>query len=145
MATAHEAEAILIENLRLRHTDLATLLNDCSTHWGFEDPIYRFYHQSYKVYALQGQTTRIVEALRALVPERPLSEWFKTIVAEGTGRTLTTQANREWLRETRPIVEAFFHARYFLEMAVRYAELEEPPEILPSGYAALLYLYRLRC
>ena len=45
---------------------------------------------------------------------------------------------------TRPIVEAFFHARYFVEMAVRYARLDEPPSLLPSGYAALLCLYGLR-
>jgi hypothetical protein len=42
------------------------------------------------------------------------------------------------------MVEAFFHARFFLEMAVRYAHLEQPPNPLPSGYAALLYLYDLR-
>jgi hypothetical protein len=45
---------------------------------------------------------------------------------------------------TRPIVEAFFHAGFFLEMAVRYAKLETPPRPLPSGYAALLHLYQLR-
>jgi hypothetical protein len=39
---------------------------------------------------------------------------------------------------TRPILEAFFHAWFFLEMAVRYADLEKPPQILPSGYVALL-------
>jgi hypothetical protein len=38
------------------------------------------------------------------------------------------------------MVEAFFHARFFLEMAVRYAHLEQPPNPLPSGYAGLLYL-----
>jgi hypothetical protein len=42
------------------------------------------------------------------------------------------------------VVEAFFHARYFLEMAVRYAHLDSPPSLLPSGYAALLCLYQLR-
>ena len=52
--------------------------------------------------------------------------------------------NANWTVVTRPIVEAFFHARYFLEMAVRYSTLEEPPMPLPSGYAALLYLYGLR-
>ena len=31
-----------------------------------------------------------------------------------------------------------------LEMAVRYSNLPEPPSPLPSGYAALLYLYGLR-
>ena len=53
--------------------------------------------------------------------------------------------NKEWLRHTRPIIEAFFHAKFFLEMAVKYGkELEECPEILPSGWAALLYFYNLR-
>jgi hypothetical protein len=49
------------------------------------------------------------------------------------------------LKETRPIIEAFFHARYMLEMAVSYGkELERPPSVLPSGWAALLYLFDLR-
>ena len=52
--------------------------------------------------------------------------------------------NRDWTRATRPLIEAFFHARFFLEMASRYDTLEKPPGLLPSGYAALLYLYGLR-
>jgi hypothetical protein len=43
------------------------------------------------------------------------------------------------------MLEAFWHARFFVEMAVKYGrELEEPPSTLPSGWAALLYLYDLR-
>lgn len=39
----------------------------------------------------------------------------------------------------------FFHARFFLEMVCRYGrELDEPPAMLPSGWAAVLYLYRMR-
>ena len=52
--------------------------------------------------------------------------------------------NTIWNHHTRPILEAFFHARFFLEMAVRYADLPVPPNPLPSGWAALLYLYELR-
>jgi hypothetical protein len=53
--------------------------------------------------------------------------------------------NDRWLSETRPIIEAFFHARYFLEMAVHYGQaLDKPPNAMPSGWAALLYLYNLR-
>jgi hypothetical protein len=53
--------------------------------------------------------------------------------------------NRRWLEATRPIVEAFFHARYFLDMACKYGELlDAPPNLLPSGWASLLYLYDLR-
>ncbi len=115
-----------------------------SDHWGFEDPIYRFYHQSLEVYDLQAQTREMVRVLEALAPGRTLHPGFLEIIEEGTGRDFEPGHNADWARITRPIVEAFLHARYFLEMAVRYAHLEEPPSPLPSGYAALLELYGLR-
>jgi len=52
--------------------------------------------------------------------------------------------NKEWERHTRPMLEAFTHAKFMVEMAVRYADLPEPPVTMPSGWAALLYLYDLR-
>lgn len=53
--------------------------------------------------------------------------------------------NDNWLAATRPIVEAFFDARYFLEMASKYVrELKEGPDAMPSGWAAVLYLFNLR-
>jgi hypothetical protein len=67
------------------------------------------------------------------------------IVAEGTGKTFANEDNEDWLAVTRPILEAFFHARYFLEMAVKYGRtLESPPRAMPSGWAALLYLFNLK-
>lgn len=83
-------------------------------------------------------------ALLQLMPGRSLNSWFTSIVARGTGRTFAMTDNSTWTEMTGPIVEAFFHARYFLEMAVRYSTLDAPPRPLPSGYAALLYLYNLR-
>ena len=80
----------------------------------------------------------------SLLPDRPLNHTFVDIVREGTGRTFTLADNERWREVTGPIVEAFLHARFFLEMAVRYATLDGPPSPLPSGYAALLYLYQLR-
>ncbi|MGH7858699.1 MAG: hypothetical protein ACREQY_15345 [Candidatus Binatia bacterium] len=138
------AELALLEELRRAKPALGALLEASSDHWGYEDPIYRFYHQSFKVYGLQAQTLAILERLRALAPARPLDRWFEEIVAAGTGRQLVPAENARWAEATRPILEAFFHARYFLEMAVRYADLEAPPRPLPSGYAALLCLYGLR-
>lgn len=124
---------------------LEELLAEHSSHWGFEDPVYRFYHQSFKVYDLQQSTASIVEALQALAPDRTLNAWFMTIVQAGTDKRFEMEHNARWLEETRPIVEAFFHARYFLEMAVRYGrELDAPPTLLPSGWAALLYVFNLR-
>jgi hypothetical protein len=42
------------------------------------------------------------------------------------------------------MIEAFFHALYFLEMMVKYGRiLASPPRVLPSGWAAVLTLYGL--
>jgi len=138
-----EAEVALLGRLRERRAALAELLARSSDHWGFEDPVYRFYHQSFKVYHVQETTKSIVAALGDLAPQRPMNEWFLEILALGTGHEFTLEHNSRWTEVTRPILEAFFHARFFLEMAVRYSTLDSPPRPLPSGYAALLYLYGL--
>ena len=137
------AEATLLANLKTRLPHIRDLLRECEDHWGYEDPIYRFYHQSFKVYYLQEQTERIVALLRELLPDSELNAWFLEIVSQGTGKTFSPEHNRDWPLHTRAILEAFFHARFFLEMAIRYAELPAPPNPLPSGWAALLCLYRL--
>jgi hypothetical protein len=135
----------LFANLKASLPALQELLEECTSHWGYEDPVYRLYHQSFKVYGLQETTTKIVTALRALSPERQMNTWFMQIVNDGTGKSFERDHNRRWLEVTRPILEAFFHARYFLEMAVRYGrKLRAPPRSLPSGWAAFLYLYELR-
>jgi hypothetical protein len=139
-----DAEQALLANLRRDRRELERLLQESSSHWGYEDPVYRFYHQSFKVYGLQHQTQAIVERLRALAPDRPLNSWFIEIVRSGTGKESKIEDNEHWQEVTRPILEAFFHARFFLEMAVRYSDLKVPPRSLPSGYAALLYLFGLR-
>ncbi len=137
-------EHAMLANLRAQRDDLRALLDRNSNHWGYEDPVYRFYHQSYKAFALQETTAAMVERLRMLAPDCPLNPWFLTIVADGTGHVFAQSDNTQWLTVARPVVEAFFHARFFLEMAVRYSALESPPNPLPSGYAALLCLYQLR-
>jgi hypothetical protein len=151
--------------LRKALPDLEKLLKEMSGHWTYEDGIYRLYHQSFKVFRLQERTLAIVEALKKLAPppgkefrfrfyfekdKRPaeppvLHPWFMQIVQDGTGKEFDMKDNQNWLPVTRPIVEAFLHAKYFLEMAVQYAkELQAPPNCLPSGWASVLYLYGLR-
>ena len=63
-------------------SQLKALLEEMSNHWGYEDPIYRFYHQSFKVYAIQTQTQQIVAALKNLAPHLELNSDFFQIVAE---------------------------------------------------------------
>jgi len=135
----------LLESLSANLPDLEKLLEECSEKWWYVDPIYRFYHQSYKVYSVQNMTLRIVAKLESVLPDHPLNEWFLQIVREGTGKEFSREDNNNWLAVTRPMLEAFFHARFFLEMAVAYGrELKLPPLPLPVGWAALLYLYNMR-
>lgn len=135
----------LFTKLKAALPELEALLEECNSQWVYEDYVYRFYHQSFKVYGLQSYTVGIVQKLQALAPDQELNLWFIELVALGTGKTFSPEHNKDWSKITRPILEAFFHARYFLEMAVKYGrELQYPPRAMPSGWAAFLYLYNLR-
>ena len=137
---------ILLENLRQHAPELRQILEDVNTEWCYEDGIYRYYHHSFKVFNLQGLTMRMADALAAVAPEgRPFKHgFFKEILRQGTGRKFKLEDNKHWPERAGPIVTAFFHLRYFVEMAVKYSGMSELPEMLPYGWAALLYLYGLR-
>lgn len=121
------------------------LLLDEINEWIYEDGIYRYYHHSFKVFNVQGYTCKIIEILQDLLPKRKFDSMFIKIVTEGTGKKCDISTNANWENETRPILEAFFHALFMLNMAIKYGkELDEVGEVLPSGWAALLYLYDLR-
>jgi hypothetical protein len=137
--------ARLFTELKSSLPEMQTLLDECRSHWASEDAVYRFYHQSFKVFALQSQTLAIVKKLRSLFPGRELNRNFMQIILEGTGKTFSSEDNERWQTVTRPVVEAFFHAQYFLKMAVKYARvLNYPLRSMPSGWAALLCLFNLR-
>ena len=143
--TKAAAMQALLTGINAHLPELEALEERVSSHWVGEDGFYRFHYQSFKIYSLQGQTLEIVAALAAILPERPLQGFLPEIVAEGTGRTFSPEVNQRWTEETRPILEAFFHAREFLRLVIRYGrELQEPPRTLPSGWAAVLILYGLR-
>jgi hypothetical protein len=135
----------LLSNIKQQLPKLETLLAQVESHWGIEDGFYRFYHQSFKVYPIQQATEEIRDALQSLLAGRPMNQWFCKIVADGTGGKFEISHNQDWLQHTRPILEAFFHAHFFLKMAVKYGrELQSAPDRLPSGWAAVLYLFNLR-
>lgn len=140
----------LLANLKNKLPELEKLLEKVKSEWNYEDGVYRFYHHSFKVFRLQDLTVEIVELLRDLAPEKhprfaKLNADFTQIYHEGTHKAFTNDDNSRWLHTTRPIVEAFLHAKYFLEMAVKSGkELEGAPGMLPSGWAAFLYLYDMR-
>jgi hypothetical protein len=143
-ARRHEDADRLLGAIREREADLRQALDAASGEWTYCDPIYRFYHHSFKVYRLQGQTLEIRDTLQALLPELPLNALLTRIIEAGTGHVFEQAHNRDWLAHTLPITTAFFHTRFFLEMAVRCARFERVEHLLASDLAALLYLFDLR-
>lgn len=89
--------AQLLENIKNRLPELDALLEKYSRKWRYDDSVYRFYHQSNKVFGLQNGTLEIAEALRALLPARELNTYFRAILDEGTGKTFSLEDNARWL------------------------------------------------
>jgi hypothetical protein len=140
-----EQESLFFTKIVENQPKLEAMLEQVNQKWAYEDRVYRFYRQSFKVYGLQQDTVAIVEMLQSLAPHLPMNASFIQIITEGTGKEFRLEDNERWLECTRPILEAFFHARYFLEMICKYGkQLKEPPTIMPSGWAAVLYLFNLR-
>jgi hypothetical protein len=137
-----QRDQILLSAIQANQPRLESLLAPfCAM---YEDGLYRFYHHSFKVYQLQDYTSQAVEIFRRIASDAKtkLCEWFEEIVAAGTGLVWESEHNQSWTIHTRPIVEAFLHARYFLEMMTKYGrELEAAPTMLPTGWAAVLELY----
>jgi hypothetical protein len=136
----------LLANIKANLEGLEQLLNEVSGEWVYDDLIYRFWHHSFKVYMLQEHTTRIAEGLGKLCPEGvELHPWYHDIVASGTGARFELSHNQDWLAHTKPIVDAFLHSKYLLEMVVSSGQRESGTETyLSSRWAAVLELYQLR-
>ena len=144
-AKRKETEMQLFTALKSKLPELEALQLKINSEWGYEDHLYRFYHQSFKVYWAQEMTKDIVKALQGLLPDHQLNEWFTEIVERGTGKVFTMDCNQRWMAETLPIIDALNHAKYFLDMAVKYGQkLTEPQQWLSSGWAAFLTLYGIR-
>ena len=148
-----ELEEALLANMRVALPQLEALLERASSDRVYEDGLYRFYYQSFKVYGLQGVTQEIAAALEDLAPQNikdlpgdTLCQQFGEILAEGaSGKKWEPEHNPEWTRHTRPIVEAFLHAKYFLEMVIKFArEMDGPVQVMPFGWAAIQCLYGIR-
>jgi len=140
-----EKDQRLLEAIKSNLSVLTSLLQEMQD--GYEDRIYRFYHQSFKVYSLQNHTTKAARIFKeiAVTEDAKLNKWFELIVEQGTNIEFESDHNQNWPLHTRSIVEAFLHAKYFVEMMVKYGnEIETAPILLPSGWAAILELYDQR-
>jgi hypothetical protein len=135
----------LLANIKANLPEVEKLL--ASFHVEEEDGVYRFYHQSFKAFHLQPFVRRARDLFTRIAPDSaPLNEWFATICEGALDHEFVSgRTNANWMGETRPLLESFWHCKYFLEQMLRYGrELEAAPHMLPSGWAAILCLYDLR-
>ncbi len=162
----------IINNVVAAKQTLNSLLDFVNENFNGPDGVYRYYHGSFKVLYLQGITIKMVEALASLAPdyespytppdqetdrvarwsrdpllaeicpEFKLTSQFMSVIKAGTGKVFDHSMNAAWEQETLPVVHAFLHARFMLEVAVSC----EPWDggLLPSGIALILSLYDMR-
>ena len=146
-----EKERLIIKNIHSFKDEIADITNAVEhPFYGVEDRFYRFYHQSFKVYDLQKITTKIVDLFCKIgdCHFQELSPMFKEIVSEGIHKEFKQSSNSRWTYETRPIVEAYFHAQHILDMMIKYGLSKDPEgEIsqgIEQGWGSVLHLYKIR-
>ena len=95
---------------------------------------------------MNSLTDQAANFFREIAPESlPLNSWYLEITNSALSKGFDDETNSKWFEEILPVLQAFWHAKYFLEQMIQAAdELETAPQILPSGWAAVLYLYNLR-
>src|ERR1700686_4393334 len=87
----------LLANIQARWSELAELLKEINSHSVYEDLVYRFYHQSFKVYWLQDQTNRIADVLKSVAPSgTTFSPMFEEIYQAGaSGKQFEMKHNQQ--------------------------------------------------
>lgn len=142
---AHARSNKLLENIKSNQSRISALLTRINELEA--DLVYRFYHQSFKVFVGTSMVEQARDLFLQLAPESTtLNDWFISIADRAISKEFDDdKTNQIWCEETQPILEAFWHSKYFLQqMVIAADELETAPESLPSGWAAVLYLYNLR-
>ena len=138
---------LLFQRIKENEDTIWNLYKKCGGHI-YEDRMYRFYHSSLKVFWLQDVIKETVELLTMLNVNDPpqFDKWFVDIVAEAQAKGEFKKEYRDnFQKHARPVVEAFLHCKYFLDMLVKCIKIEEEPtEIAPSGWLALTELYNIR-
>ncbi len=140
----HKLGEELLTNIKTRRPEIEAKL----LWFKREEPdlVYRFYHQSFKVFIMTSLIKSANELFESLAPESTvLNSWYATITQTAISKKFDDETNQAWFEETLPVTQGFWHAKYFLEQMIASAdELDEAPQMLPSGWAAVLYLYNLR-
>ena len=137
----------LLLNIKANYNSLEELLNEINSDFVSENYIYRFYHGSIKVMGFKVLIKQICDLLEKISPHKCnkiRNIQFLKIINDGLNVTWDSNKNLDWMEVTNPLLGGFFHAKYFLEMAVKYGKRNDLNSDFPDfGWAALLSLYQI--
>jgi hypothetical protein len=89
-----------------------------------ENGVYRFYHGSFKVFNMQGPIKEAFKLIDEIGGEDDPPHFdYALLVKAGTENDFAgDRTNANWDAETKPILEAFWHTKYFINMMVKYGK-----------------------
>lgn len=138
----------LLVSIRTHKPEIEELHKIFNDHWDYYDAVYRMYHYSFKVFSGMTYTMQETVALIKKIKDTKLHEIFTEIVNdEIVNKHFNQEYNKNWSKETRPFVEAYFHCKYFIDCFdyILKAPAEESFNgIITSAHAAVLELYGIR-
>ncbi len=111
------------------------------------DAQYRWYHQSFKIYARKHEIQLALDLFHALAPDgRQLHPWFEHVVVVAMSKEfMMPYSNENWVSESLPILTCWQQTLTFLR-ALRWSteHLDASPQLLPDSWALTLYLFDCR-
>jgi hypothetical protein len=141
-----EKQNKLLHLIKINKKELRRIIKEISKNDLFENHMYRFYSESYKVIHIRDQVIRMIELLKKLAPEGyKLNEKFNEIIAGiEYDKNLDEEDFQNEISKSRQYTEALFHCKFLLENSIKYGRsLRKAPEILPYGWACLISLYNI--
>ena len=111
------------------------------------DTLYRFYHQSFKVYRAQELNQEALDLLRKLRSDRStLSPFLEELIAHASPTVqFAPEHNRAWVATVGPFLTLHLHLhRIFVAMRTALQQHERLPEILDDALALSLAALGLR-
>lgn len=141
-----QAQDELLKQLELRRDDIAQFRERLVLDG--DDLVYRFFHQSFKVYRLQAVNREAVEFLETFLKpehERGFDFQMRELIAAGAGNIeFKDEHNLEWGRHTRPFVELYLHVKHILDCMLEAPEAQKEKSCLTIPFATVLSCFNLR-
>ncbi len=97
---------------------------------------------------MQDAISKFMTLARKIHPKRKkeFHSMFNEIILDAQSQgSFQLKYNDDFGEHAKPIVEAYCHCKYFMDMFLESLKMENEPEsFITSGWAAILELYQLR-